>query len=263
MESPARSGREDMKTRPTLLRLQEAVQHGLGLVFPNVCQLCGEQRAEACDGYVCTACCHRPDGVRFVREPFCDHCGLPSEGEIIGVFQCGNCAELDLAFSHARSAVHATRVVLDVIHRYKYSHALFLEPFLTDLLLHAAVPELKDGSWHGLVPVPLHPTRLREREFNQAERLAAALSKATGIPLRTGWIERARFTGTQTTLTRSQRGENMRGAFKPRDRPNLKGLRLVVIDDVLTTGATTSACAAVLRRAGAEEVIVWTVARGT
>ncbi len=252
-----------MKGWPGFHRLLEAAQGGLGLVYPNVCQLCGEHRADFAEGFVCSACWHRPDGVRFVRKPFCERCGLPYDGEITGTFQCGNCSELDLAFSRARSAVHATRGVMDVIHRYKYGHALFLEPFLTDLLLRAAAPELKDGSWHGLVPVPLHPTRLREREFNQAERLAAALSKATGIPLRTGWIERARFTGTQTTLTRSQRGENMRGAFKPRDRPNLKGLRLVVIDDVLTTGATTSACAAVLRRAGAEEVIVWTVARGT
>lgn len=246
-----------------LKRLRTTANDGLGLIFPNVCQLCGENRANHEEGYVCAACWHRPDGVRFVREPFCERCGLPYDGEITGKFTCGNCAELDLAFSHARSAVVATRGVMEVIHRYKYQHALFLEAFLTDLLLRAAVPELKEGPWHGIVPVPLHPTRLREREFNQAERLAASLAKATGIPLETGWIERTRFTGTQTALSRSQRGENMRGAFKLKGKPDLKGRRLIVIDDVLTTGATTSACAAVLRRAGADEVIVWTVARGT
>ncbi len=110
--------------------------------------------------------------------------------------------------------------------------------------------------------MPLHPTKKREREFNQAERLARRLSAATGIPVHTGLLRRVLPTRTQTLLTREQRAANMRHAFAPRGQPRLRGRRIVLLDDVFTTGATTSACARVLRRAGAAEVCVWTVARG-
>jgi ComF family protein len=110
--------------------------------------------------------------------------------------------------------------------------------------------------------VPLHPAKKREREFNQAERLALQLSAATGIPLNTQLLKRVVPTRTQTQLTREQRALNMRHAFRLNAPQKLKGRRIVLFDDVFTTGATTSACAKVLRTAGADEVCVWTVARG-
>ena len=112
------------------------------------------------------------------------------------------------------------------------------------------------------MPVPLHPARLREREFNQAERLARRLSAAMGIPLNTRLLQRVIPTQTQTLLSRAERLANVRRAFALRGAPALQGERIVLIDDVFTTGATTSACARVLRGAGAGQVSVWTVARG-
>jgi len=112
------------------------------------------------------------------------------------------------------------------------------------------------------VPVPLHPAKERQREFNQAERLAARLSVATAIPLNPRLLKRVVPTKTQTKLTRQQRAANVRNAFVLRDRKKLNGERIILFDDVFTTGATTSACAKVLRTAGAAEVCVWTVARG-
>ena len=113
-----------------------------------------------------------------------------------------------------------------------------------------------------IVPVPLHPLKKREREFNQAERLAARLGEATQVPVITRELLRVEPTRTQTLLTREQRATNVRRAFAVRVGCQLEGRRVILVDDVLTTGATTSACARALRIAGAREVQVWTVARG-
>jgi ComF family protein len=121
---------------------------------------------------------------------------------------------------------------------------------------------LRGEKWDWLVPVPLHPIKQREREFNQAELIAEQLAGATGIPVKTGLLRRVLPTRTQTQLTRSQREANMKNAFVADERAGLNGERIVLIDDVLTTGATTSACAQVLIAAGAGDVCVWTVARG-
>src|SRR5204862_1250546 len=139
---------------------------------------------------------------------------------------------------------------------------LWFEPFLADLLQRKAQPALEQDPWSMIVPVPLFPLKKREREFNQAEQLAARLSAATHIPLNTTVLFRAEHTRTQTLLSRSERARNVRHAFRIRNESRLEGQRIVLVDDVLTTGATTSACARALKKAGAEEVCVWTVARG-
>jgi len=238
---------------------QRWLKTGLGLVYPEICQLCHARRAEPCDGLVCPQC---RSHVRFIRPPFCQRCGLPFDGELTTPFQCANCHELELHFSSARSAVVAKTVVLEAIHRYKYSHALWFEPFLAGLLLGEAVPVLPRENWDLIMPVPLHPLKLREREFNQAERLAAHLSRAVNLPLDEKSLRRVTPTATQTRLTREQRAANMKNAFAVPPGRRLAGKRIVLVDDVFTTGATTSACARALRRAGAANVCVWTVARG-
>lgn len=239
--------------------LRHSLNAGLALLYPEVCQLCKAESATASEGFVGGKCWAH---VRFIRPPFCERCGLPFPGEISTVFECTNCRELELHFSSARSAVVAKSIVLEAIHRFKYSRALWFENFLADLLLREAVPALRREQWDFLVPVPLHPLKEREREFNQAARLAAHLSRATGIPLNQDLLRRVHATATQTLLTRDQRAANMHRAFAVRPGADLPGRRLVLVDDVFTTGATTNACARALRDAGAAEVCVWTVARG-
>jgi competence protein ComFC len=232
---------------------------GLGFFYPETCQLCGEQPAAARDGFVCRRCWTQ---VRFIRPPFCERCGLPYPGDLTTPFECENCRELELHFSSARSAVVARGIVREIIHRYKYQRALWFEPFLADLLIREAKPVLGGPHWDYIVPVPLYPLKQREREFNQAERLATHLSAATGIPLKSKLLRRVLPTATQTLLTREQRAANMRGAFLADRGARLDGERIVLVDDVFTTGATTCACAKALQAAGAGEVCVWTVARG-
>jgi ComF family protein len=232
---------------------------GLGFFYPEICRICESDRATAKSGFVCPKCWQQ---VRFIRPPFCERCGLPFDGNITTAFECTNCREMELHFSSARSAVVAKTIVLEIIHRFKYRRALWFEPFLADLLLRETLPVLREQSWDFIAPVPLHPVKEREREFNQAGLIAKHLSVAAKIPLNSKLLRRVSPTATQTLLTRDQRAENMRGAFAVRSGMKLNGEKIILVDDVFTTGATTSACAKALKGAGAGDVCVWTIARG-
>ena len=243
-------------------RVKPWVDATLNFLYPPVCHLCQRERATAAEGYVCSSCWTGKDGVRFIVPPFCSRCGLPFEGAITISFECSNCQDLDLQFRSARSAVFATKSVMEVIHRFKYQRALWFDAFLGELLIRQAEPILRCENWDMIIPVPLHAVKLREREFNQAEVLARRLGPAVRVPIVTNLLKRVQPTRTQTQLTRQERAANVRGAFAMVRGKKLNGEKIILLDDVLTTGATTSACAKVLRRAGAGDVCVWTVARG-
>jgi ComF family protein len=234
----------------------------LGLFYPNICQICHGEPASAEGGYVGAQCGSRPGEIHMIKPPFCNRCGLPFAGAITTEFECSNCRDLEFAFSSARAAAAARGLVLEVVHRYKYNRALWFEPFLAGLLVRQALPVLQASEWDCIVPVPLHPVKKREREFNQAERLARRLGAAAGIDVDLSCLERTTVTRTQTRLSRGERIANVSRAFQMRGGRKLQGERIILVDDVFTTGATTHACAKVLRKNGSGEVCVWTVARG-
>jgi ComF family protein len=238
---------------------KSSLNAGLGLLYPEVCNVCHDEPAAATDGYVGAQCRRK---VHFIEPPFCERCGLPFPGNITNSFECANCREMELHFSSARSAVSADTLVRDVIHGYKYNRALWFEPFLAELLVRAAVPVLAREKCDLLVPVPLHAAKQREREFNQAERLGRHLSRAAGIDMNIHLLQRVQPTETQTKLTREQRSKNVQHAFAQTVGAKKISGRVLLFDDVFTTGATTSACARILRSLGADDVCVWTVARG-
>lgn len=238
---------------------QNRLEAGLAFFYPETCQICATERAAARDGFVCRQCRSQ---VHFIKPPYCERCGLPYPGDLTTPFECTNCREIELHFNSARSAVVAHDVVREAIHRYKYQRALWFESFLADVFLRKALPALRGQNWDLIVPVPLHPVKYREREFNQAEQLAAQLSIHAKIPVNPNLLQRLRPTATQTRLTRQERTANMRGAFAVRPGTQLNGEHIILVDDVFTTGATTSACALALKAAGAGDVCVWTVARG-
>jgi len=235
----------------------------LRFIYPELCQICREERATAEEGFVCAQCCAGAGGVQFIQEPFCKCCGTPFDGAISTSFECSNCRDMRLHFRSARAAVKMTPLVQKVIHWYKYNNALWFEGFLRKLLVGVAAREIAPEKYDLLVPIPLHWRKRWQRAFNQSERLAKILNEATAVPVHAGLIKRVQPTPTQTRLTRAQRAENVKGAFAYRGPERLKGERVALIDDVLTTGATGSSCAKVLMENGAGVVDVWTVARGT
>lgn len=241
-------------------RVRRWTEACLNLVYPPVCQICESEPASARWGYVGRRCRSQ---VRRLEPPFCHRCGLPFPGSLTQAFECANCREVDLAFESVRAAVLAEGVAREIIHRFKYEGGRWFEPWLGRLLVQAATPVLATGGWELLVPVPLHPVKQREREFNQAEVLARHLSRALDRPVRTDLIRRLNPTPTQTKLSREERQANVRRAFRRIPGQRLNGESVVVVDDVLTTGATTDAVARQLRRMGASRICVWAVARAT
>jgi ComF family protein len=143
----------------------------------------------------------------------------------------------------------------------KYEGRLSLVPFLASKMAEEALRRLGEGPADRVLPVPLHPTRLRERTFNQAELLADAVARRMGIPCEKELLIRCRPTRPQAELTREERSRNVRGAFDLRRGSSLKGQRLILVDDVLTTGATAEACAKLLKSAGTRSVWAVTAAR--
>ena len=249
------AGKESFGLGKSLRRFAEA---GLSLLFPEVCQFCRACFAGVDEGFVCAACRKR---FRFVEHPFCDVCGSPFEGEGLSAFRCGNCQQARYIFQAARSAVVVNEFSLEVIHHYKYYGMVWLDDVLADLLWKQLVAlELRTG-WDLVVPVPLHWTRLREREFNQAEKIGQKIAERLDVPLAADALKRIAPTVSQTTLSRRQRIENVRGAFAAGKHAQLQDKRVMVVDDVFTTGATTDACARVLKSMGAGEIWIFTVAR--
>jgi len=173
-----------------------------------------------------------------------------------------NCGDRELHFDFATSAYRSRGVVRELIHQFKYNKQLHVRHLLARMLGEGfAEARVRALGVDGLVPVPLHPAREREREFNQAAVLASLASVRLGIPLIHG-LKRTRYTVTQTHFHREERFENLDGAFALRRRAEVRGKKLALIDDVLTTGSTADACARVLKEAGASAVVVITVARG-
>jgi len=175
---------------------------------------------------------------------------------------CGHCQDLHFYFSRTVAACRAEGIVRDSILRFKYNREMYFGPHLVNWLLIAAHRWIDWREIDAIVPVPLHPRKLRQREFNQAEYLADGLSRALNVPVVKRNLRRIKDTATQTKLDAESRMKNLRDAFAVRDESTFAGKRLVILDDVFTTGATMDSCAKVLRGAGAKDVIALAVARG-
>lgn len=186
-----------------------------------------------------------------IGEHLCVRCGEPYEGEIEGEFRCSNCAGRRWYIARARAAYRAHGQVREMIHEFKYNGHFHHLPQLTTWLKEGFDQFYRDDlmPWDALVPVPLYPLRKRERGFNQAEELARTLSKLVKIPV-LNVLERIKKTEMQAKLRRSERLRNQMRAYELKSGFDLRGKKLLIIDDVFTTGATVNACAHILKDAG-------------
>lgn len=225
------------------------------LLYPHRCLVC--RRGLPDGGILCGDCDAR---LARLRPPFCAVCSQPFDGAITQTFTCATCGTRRYRFVHAISTRMNTGLARQVVHRFKYQRQFALRRVIAPWLVEClADPRMLP--FDVIVPVPLHPTRLREREFNQALALAEPLARAAGRPLLSDALRRVRRTVSQTRFHRERRLENLRGAFRHHPGRAVAGRRVLLVDDVFTTGATVDECARVLLRAGAATVQVATAAR--
>ncbi len=236
--------------------LPEFVFATASLLYPATCVVCAAnvERSE----YLCGDCQQRAPRI---AAPFCAKCSEPFPGAITQTFSCANCEHRVLHFDCAVAAYRSRGVVRQLVHQFKYAKQRHLRhPVASWLRETLNDPRLRGRRFDLIIPVPLHPARQRERGFNQAELLAELLAESTNLPMRNA-LERTRYTTTQTAYDRAERMENLHGAFRLRKNRDVRGLHVLLIDDVLTTGSTLSECARVLRKAGAISVHAATAAR--
>ena len=235
--------------------LKTLYQTVVSLCYPPFCVGCNKSLDQ---DWLCQDC--QRSAVR-ITSPFCQICSRPYAGEIGGPFSCPDCEDNPPAFDCVATGYQATGVVRDLIHRFKYSGEFHLRNVLAAWLKEAlSDSRITQEPFDAFVPVPLHPTRIRERGFDQIGALVEVLGKRSNHPI---WpcLRRSRYTESQTRFSRKERLQNLRNAFELRKGTSVLGKRLLLVDDVLTTGSTLDECARVLMGHGAKSVRAVAVAR--
>lgn len=240
------------------MRVLEAVRRAgriaLDAVLPPQCLGCAAPVAEP--GALCPTCW---EAISFVDHPLCSCCGLPFDIDPGPQALCGGCLREPPSFRRARAVFRYDDHGKHLILRFKHGDRLDMAPTFGRWLARAGAELLADADV--VVPVPLHWTRLFSRRYNQAALLALAVAKQGQVPAIPDALRRRRRTPSQGTLGRTQRQRNVRKAFAVHDERLVAGRSVLLVDDVLTTGATVGECTRVLLSAGATAVDVLTLAR--
>ncbi len=228
-------------------QLEQLKGNFLDFLFPAHCLGCGREGE-----FLCASC---RNSLPRCLPPLCVKCGRPLTLEQ----RCSNCYNWQMEIDGIRSPFRFEGIVRQAIHKFKYNNFKALGLTLSHLL--AGYLEARPLPKEVLVPVPLHSHRLRERGYNQSSLLAQELGKLTAIPVVEGSLVRFKDTPSQArSATAESRRSNVAEAFACRDQ-RLQGERVLLIDDVCTTGATLNSCAIALKRVGATSVWGLTLAR--
>lgn len=246
---------DEKRRRPRFEKLRTASRAALDLLLPPLCLGC-ETRLSDHDA-LCADCWRRID---FIRPPLCDRLGLPmpygSDGPMISAAALAHPPDYD----RARAVARHDGLMRDLIHAFKFGDTHDARRLFGRWLVEAGADLLTGADV--IVPVPLNRWRLLGRRFNQAQLLAAEITRLTGMKLDATALERPQNTPHQVGLPREQRRQNVAGVFKvsPAALPRVAGKAIVLVDDVVTTGATVSSAARELKRAGARRVDVLALA---
>jgi ComF family protein len=238
--------------------IRGTVRRVVDIVLPPRCLGCGELVGDP--GAVCPTCW---GGIDFIAPPMCRCCGLPFDFDEGDHAVCGDCARRQPLFGRARSAMIYNDGSRRLVLAFKHADRIDAAPAWGEWLARARAYLLADADF--LVPVPLHHRRLISRRYNQAALMAQALGRTSGLPVVVDALRRVRATPSQGRMNRSQRERNVAGAFAVRAsrQESIRDARIVLVDDVITTGATLTACIRPLLHAGAANVDVLTLARVT
>lgn len=216
------------------------------ILYPRRCPIC--QEIIVGNGYVCSAC---KKELPYIKEPRCKKCGKSLDEDVQEY--CFDCAKGKHVFDKGVAVWRYTKAMKQSIHRFKYDNKReYADFFVEEVIKHY-------GEWIGsmqvdaVIPVPLHRSKQRMRGFNQAELIAKGIGKALDLPVETKYVERYRKTKVQNVLNDTERKNNVKKAFKITCN-DVKLKRILLVDDIYTTGSTIDAIAEVLKTAGAEQV---------
>jgi ComF family protein len=229
-------------------------------LFPRNCIYCEKSRNGGGE-FLCGLC---ENEIAFIDPPFCTGCGIPADISYEYPqenFECALCRKNSYAFDRARSLGAYDSVLKQLIQHFKFCNQpgvmKDIVPLLNDYF------DRRDETWTGFYvsPVPLHFRRMKQRTFDQSFLLAREVARTLGLPLANGLLLRVKDTESQAKKTRAERAKNIKGAFQINRPDRVAGLDILLVDDVLTTGATASEAAKILKRSGARRVEVFTLAR--
>jgi ComF family protein len=245
-----------------MLALIRSVMDALvSVIFPAPCRICGNVLTSASLLPICEKCLA---SLAPLRGPCCTICGRPFISEVATdavTPLCFACRRGVYAFNRARSYGKYGDEMARAISLLKYANVTILGHWFAARLKEKVRAEPEIFAADVVVPVPLHPARRRERGYNQAELIARPLARRLGLPLRAYLLVRTKPRPPQLLLSRRERWESVRGAYEMRRGAQVDNLRVLLIDDVCTTGATLDSCARALKHAGAKSVVGLTVAR--
>lgn len=231
----------------------------LNILFPDNCPVCGGSSGDYEIYPFCDSCWHE---IRPYSGPACGVCGLPLVSE--HSITCGECLKSPPDFARLRSFGLYEGGLKEAIHQLKFRKGRHLARPLARLIVESGLPDILPGilqEANTVVPVPLHHSRLFEREYNQSALLAKEIAELAGMRLELHGLVKSRKTIPQVGLSRKLRLANLRGAFGVADGHRFDGCHVLLVDDVCTTGATLRECARVVAEAGAESVNAVTLAR--
>lgn len=243
---------------PSLAKgLRPLVAAAKDLLFPPACLGCGADLPAGTEILFCANCRAK---LTLLTDPVCTCCGRPFRSAAGAGHFCGPCLTGRFRFSRARAVLLYEPPLADALHAFKYGgRTVGLRTFRA---LKQTLPQLDElAAADCIVPVPLHPSRLQARGFNQALLLARAFFPAQRHKIELDALARTRTTAPQTGLSGSERRRNLKGAFAVAEPARIKEKRILLVDDVFTTGTTVNECARTLRKAGAADVQVLTLAR--
>jgi ComF family protein len=236
----------------------------LNCLYPPRCRFCKQSTPGQNEGCFCPGCQSK---IRLISHPMCTRCGRPFIDVSGEDHECGVCLTRAPHFLKARAWAcypregderHPLRAVLQ---QFKYSRKVSLGKALGSLMARAGRDDFRDVTLDCIIPVPLHPRRLRWRGFNQSVILGREVTRLWGVPMDPLVLLRSKETVPQTELAEDERRRNVRAAFAVNPMKSIAGKSLLILDDVYTSGATVNECSRTLLRAGAKEVYVFTLAR--
>lgn len=232
----------------------------IDLLFPPLCHLCKEFIPAAGEVSLCCSCIAKAPPL---LSPQCSCCGQPFATVGGKDHLCGSCITDPPPFSAARAGLLFADSTRELIHQFKYGQRVMLRRPLGLLAASYLDDFVREFGADLILPVPLHIKRLRQRGFNQAILLGEIFAQRWELPLSRNNLQRIRWTEPQVNLGAAERAANVKGAFAVTAEKEITGKRIFLIDDVYTTGSTAKECCRVLMKAGAADVAVLTVARGT